>query len=94
MAERKRSRHRYVVFDIEADSRINERELADFLTAKARLVYFDGSRGILRCAHTAKEDIIAFVNGKHTIGRCDVTIKTIGTSGTIRRARMKFMERI
>ncbi|MEK6851201.1 MAG: hypothetical protein AABY30_01540, partial [Candidatus Thermoplasmatota archaeon] len=55
-----------------------------------RLVEYDGARGLVGCAHTAKDETIAFLNAL-TIGVSRV--RTTGTSGTIRRARQKYLAR-
>ena len=52
------------------------------------LVEYDGGRGLVRCPHTAKDETIAFLNGLR-IGASH--LRTTGTSGTIRRARQKFL---
>ena len=52
------------------------------------LVEYDGGRGLVRCAHTAKEETIAFLNALR-IGPAQV--RTTGTSGTIRKAREKYL---
>ncbi len=55
---------------------------------RLRLVEYDGTRGLVRCAHTAKDATIAFLNALR-IGRSE--IRTTGTSGTIRKARAKYL---
>ena len=57
---------------------------------RPRLVEYDGARGLVRCAHTAKDATIVFLNALR-VG--DARIRTIGTSGTIRKARQKFLAR-
>jgi RNase P/RNase MRP subunit POP5 len=52
------------------------------------LVQYDGSRGLVRCAHTAKDATIAFLNALRVENS---VIRTTGTSGTIRKARAKFL---
>ena len=52
------------------------------------LVEYDGGRGLVRCAHTAKEETIAFLNALR-VG--NARLRTVGTSGTIRKAREKYL---
>lgn len=59
-------------------------------TDRLRLVEYDGGRGLVQCAHTEKEATIAFLNGMR-IGVA--RLRTTGTSGTIRKAREKFLAR-
>ncbi|MBI4416505.1 MAG: hypothetical protein HY557_05945 [Euryarchaeota archaeon] len=55
---------------------------------RVRLVEYDGARGLVQCAHTAKDATIALLNG---LPLGDATVRTLGTSGTIRKARAKFL---
>lgn len=57
----------------------------------AWLVEFDGTHGIVRCPHTAKEATIALLSGMDRVGDVPVDIETLGTSGTIRRCCAKFL---
>ena len=52
------------------------------------LVEYDGGRGLVGCAHTAKDATIAFLNALR-VGSSG--LRTTGTSGTIRKARQKFL---
>jgi len=54
------------------------------------LVEYDGARGLVRCPHTAKEATIAFLNALR-VGNS--VVSTTGTSGTIRKARAKFLSK-
>ena len=85
-----------MVFRLNSDSQLTEREVAALLAesirgSPTRLVHFDGEHGILRCVHTAKENVIAALNRTTKVGQADVRITTIGTSGTIRKAISKFL---
>jgi ribonuclease P/MRP protein subunit POP5 len=93
-------RVRYVAFRVVAP-----RPLArgDFLAAlrqasadrpdapRPRLVLFDGRRGLVRCRHTAKDATIALLRGLREVGDQALVVETLGTSGTIRRARKKYL---
>ncbi len=87
----KQGRNRYVVFVVSPPVD-KGRFLAALKTARGPdrpwLVEYDGARGLVRCAHTAKDATIAFLNGLH-IG--NASVRTVGTSGTIRKAREKFL---
>jgi len=96
VAERRRPRYRYIVFELESEQRMSERTVGELLAAASgrnsiRLIQFENEQGIVRCIHTAKDEVISGLNGRHRIGGNEVSIKTIGTSGTIRRARSKFL---
>jgi RNase P/RNase MRP subunit POP5 len=52
------------------------------------LVLYDGTRGLMRCAHTSKEATLVFLNALRVD---DSVVRTTGTSGTIRKARQKFL---
>lgn len=52
------------------------------------LIEYDGARGLVRCAHTAKDATIRFLNDLR-LGAARV--RTTGTSGTIRKARRKYL---
>ena len=86
-----------MVFKLDSESRVSDGIIAEILAASlegksTRLVHFDGKRGILRCIHTAKDSVIIALNGLHKIGNNVVHVKTLGTSGTIRRASKKFLD--
>lgn len=84
-------RDRYIAFSVSPPVD-RSRLLAALRTAGTvlRLVQYDGARGLVGCAHTAKDDTIAFLNGL-AIGPSRV--RTTGTSGTIRKARQKYLAR-
>ncbi len=94
-------RSRYVVFRVESDEalEISElikalREASNSLPRESRpsLVSYEGGLGIVRCAHTDKEEVIGLLRAISTIGRQEVCVTTLGTSGTIRRAREKYVD--
>ncbi len=59
-----------------------------------KLIYFDGHNGIVRCPHTAKDMTVALLNAMEEIDHSKVTVRTIGTSGTILKAKMKFIGQV
>ena len=95
-------RKRYVVFQIEAPRTIQRWELIAALQDHAErmgmnsegkqrpwLTAFQDNRGILRCAHTDKEKTIELLTSITEAGedRTPVEIKTLKTSGTIKKAK-------
>jgi len=94
-------RQRYIAFRVESRRTPSQTDLADALRAAAaalpaesrpRLVLWRDGQGLVRCPHTAKEPTIALVRGITAVGGQAVTVQTLGTSGTIRRARRKYLE--
>lgn len=101
MVKDKVGRSRYVVFTVEAARQPSKRDVAaaiqDTLSPvqavriDPRIITFDGAWGILRCSHLHKDEAIAALQSIRRMGRQAVRVRTTGTSGTIRRARRKFM---
>lgn len=56
-----------------------------------RLIRFDGSTGIIKCNHTEKENTIKLLRSIKKIISKDVSIETLGTSGTIKALIRKHM---
>ena len=98
----KEFRHRYIVFEIDAPRPIERWELIkEFQRISSRmgldqsdeirpwLTAFQDNRGILRCSHCDKDKAIELLNGINEIGdeRLKITIRTITTSGTIKKAK-------
>ena len=89
----KAGRNRYVAFVVTPP--VEKARLLAALKAapgpdRPWLVQYDGGRGLVRCAHTAKDATIAFLNELRIGG---ARLRTTGTSGTIRKARQKFLGR-
>lgn len=89
-------RFRYVVFRIGGSGPFSEVQMLDALDVALpgisyRLVEFSGSYGIMRCSNIDKEDAISALNSIREISGRAATVQTIGTSGTIRKARLKFL---
>ena len=94
-------RNRYIAFRIEGRRRVTPPEFTEALRGAAasvpaperpRLVLLAGDRGLVRCRHTAKEATIALLRAVTKAGGGPVRVETLGTSGTIRRARRKYLE--
>ncbi len=96
MGGRGRLRFRYVAFSIESEFPLSEQSVIDGLTVAfggriPRLVVFGDNRGIVRCLNTTKDETIRGLSAISSIGRMQVSVRTLGTSGTIRKAREKFL---
>lgn len=98
----KEFRHRYIVFVIEAPRAVERWELIkEFQRIASRmgidqseeirpwLTAFQNNRGILRCSHCDKDKAIQLLNGINEVGeeRLKVSIQTVTTSGTIKKAK-------
>jgi len=93
---KRRPRFRYIVFSVFGEGKITEAHVLDALDlalpgVSFRLIEFDGLSGIVRCFNTDKETVIGAMNALTEIGQRKTTTRTIGTSGTIRRARSKYL---
>lgn len=87
-------RHRYVAFRVDADAPLGSGDLVAELRDRndwAWLISFDGGHGILRCPHTRKAEAIELLVGLDAVGDVPVEVETLGTSGTIRACRRKFL---
>lgn len=56
------------------------------------LIHFREGKGIVRCSHVAKEEVIEALRSISSIGSREVTLRTLGTSGTVRGAMEKYIE--
>jgi RNase P/RNase MRP subunit POP5 len=56
-----------------------------------RIVEFRRNSGIVRCLNSTKDETIRALNAMRAIGRTNVIVRTVGTSGTIRKAREKYL---
>ncbi len=92
-------RHRYVVFQIEGGESLEMgeviralREVSHGLTERSRpwLVSYERGIGVVRCDHRDKEEVIRLVMTIRKVGMREVKVKTLGTSGTIRKALRKY----
>ncbi len=89
-------RFRYVVFRISSEVSIRESFVAEAMgkvldTNRRSLVHYDGVFGIVRCTNLSKDITISSLNAVKSIGGKKVQIKTVGTSGTIKKAKAKFI---
>ena len=91
-------RSRYIGFVVETGRGVGREELTRALGDSARvlgghfsfqLTVFEGGRGILRVPHRLKLDSVLLLSSVRTIGRerIPVRIRTVVTSGTIRKVK-------
>ncbi len=95
-------RHRYIVFEIDAPRQVERWELIkEFQRLASRmgmdqseeirpwLTAFQSNRGILRCTHNDWDKAVELLTGVTEVGeeRLKVSVKTVTTSGTIRKAK-------
>lgn len=83
-------RPRYVAFALVEGAPIPRPAMQGALPEWARLTRFDGARGIARCPHTRRDDLVAHLLGLTRAGRGPVRIDTLLTSGTLRGAAEAF----
>jgi len=62
------------------------------LVSPSLIVYGNGG-GLVRCGHLQKDSVIAAMNGITRVGHGGAVVRTLGTSGTIRKATEKFLSR-
>jgi RNase P/RNase MRP subunit POP5 len=55
------------------------------------LVRFDGHRGVVKCNHIEKENTIKLLKSIKKISSYNISIETLGTSGTIKALIRKHM---
>jgi len=90
----RRPRYRYIAFRVDGPREFAYEEvLAAFRSEAGRpwLVGFRGSKGLARCTNLSKDLAIRSLRGITAIAGAPVTVTTLGTSGTIRRATAKYL---
>lgn len=96
-------RSRYVAFEITSQDTIKTGDLISTLKRAADkyddaekirpwLIMFQKGKGIIRCSHTSKDECINLLHSIKGVGGNRVKIRTLGTSGTVRGARRKYLE--
>ncbi len=96
-------RSRYVAFEVSSKSPVKTGDLiTTFKRAADRyddaerirpwLIMFEKGKGIIRCSHTSKDECINLLQSIKGVGGTRVKIRTLGTSGTVRGARKKYLE--
>ncbi|HEY7587716.1 MAG TPA: Rpp14/Pop5 family protein [Thermoplasmata archaeon] len=89
-----RPRYRYVAFRVESSrafSREEVRAALRDLPDRPWLVDFEGSEGLARATNLTKDAVVEALNSLRRIGPEAVRVTTLGTSGTIRKARAKYL---
>ena len=100
-------RRRYVGFEINTSAKnfqINKDEIIREIRMQCKtlfnkdckelgifLVRFDKDKGIVRCNHIEKDNTIKLLTSINNISSNNVTIETLGTSGTIKSLIRKHM---
>jgi len=97
--EKPKRRDRYVAFEFGDPRRAREVSAAFYAAVaswpredRPSLVFIEGPRGLARCGHRHKDEVIRLLNGLR-VGNPPVPVRTVGTSGTIRRARMRYFSK-
>lgn len=81
----KRGRWRYILFTVEG---AGERDVLSSLRQHmphVKLVFYDGTYGMVRCPHTEKDDVISRLNRLEICGQRVTTLKTSGTIKKLKR---------
>jgi|Deesub1362A_J573_1020465.scaffolds.fasta_scaffold00192_61 RNase P/RNase MRP subunit POP5 len=100
-----RYRKRYIVFKFISPEWVDKKDVAralwrNFLTlygdtgaaeSQMWLEYFDGTYGIVKCAHTFTEKVKITLSTLHKISGMDVLPVILGVTGTLKKAK-KYME--
>ncbi len=97
--QKPKRRDRYVAFEF-GDPRRAREVSAAFHAAVASwpkedrpsLVFTERERGLARCGHRQKDEVIRLLNGLR-VGNPPIPIRTVGTSGTIRAARSRYFSK-
>lgn len=97
MVKDQRGRRRYIAFVLTKGSPITKSGLITLIRESAReigieeprLIQFDGEKGIVRCAHTLKEQTVDMLG---SLGERDgnIDLKTMSTSGTLKTLRERY----
>lgn len=100
----RRDKKRYIAFRIEAPRKITRKEFIGAIRQgvsddrqweriKPWLTVFEGNCGILRCFYLSKDEAVSLLTSIRQIGRegVPVSVTTLGTSGSIKKAKMKFL---
>ena len=99
-----RDKKRYIAFRIEAPREITRKEFIGAIRQgvpekvqweqmKPWLTVFEDNCGILRCFYLFKDEAIELLNSITHVGleRVAVSVTTLGTSGSIKKAKLKFL---
>lgn len=90
----RRPRYRYIAFTIAGPRAFTRDEVMEAMRAgpdQPWLVEFRENRGLARCTNLQKDATIRALVRIETIAGEAVRVSTLGTSGTIRRAKEKYL---
>ena len=96
-------RRRYIIFKINTDSVISKRDLiytVNNISKQFRrplwVIQIWNNYGLIRCHHIDKEKTINILHTIEWVGKKKnrATIQTLGTTGTIRSARKKYLDKL
>lgn len=96
-------RSRYIAFEVSPSENIRTGDLIatikktvdkydDAESIRPWIIMFEKGKGIARCSHTAKDECINLLRSIKSIGGNAVQVRTLGTSGTVKGARKKYLE--
>ncbi len=89
-----RPRYRYIVFRVEGQRAFSREEVLEAFHRMADrpwLVEFRESEGLVRATNLDRDETVRSLTALDTIAGERVRVTTLGTSGTIRRAREKYL---
>ncbi|MEW6069453.1 MAG: Rpp14/Pop5 family protein [Candidatus Thermoplasmatota archaeon] len=95
-------RKRYIVFELIAPRPIRKEEVIRLIRRSFGkliqeidpwLLKYRNNKGLLRCRHTKKGEAIKILSSITKINEEEIKIKTLGTSGTIKRASRKYLRK-
>ncbi|HUV24895.1 MAG TPA: hypothetical protein VMW26_05660 [Methanomassiliicoccales archaeon] len=93
----KRGRRRYIAFALTQGGPITKSGLITLIREatreqgieEPRVIQFDGEMGIVRCAHILKDQTVEIL-GSLGERRQGIEVKTLSTSGTLRKLREQY----
>lgn len=96
-------RSRYIAFEVTSEKELRTGDLIstfkkvadkyeDAEDIRPWLIMYKKAKGIVRCSHTAKDECINLLRSIRSVGGNAVKIRTLGTSGTVKGARRKYLE--
>ncbi|MCK4718524.1 MAG: hypothetical protein KAT70_07630 [Thermoplasmata archaeon] len=91
-------RKRYVAFTVDGGCHLRRGEMIHAINvslprnlprSNVNLTVFNGEAGIVLCPHTAKDEMIRSLVSIRSVGGRGVKVRTVATSGTIKKARTR-----
>jgi RNase P/RNase MRP subunit POP5 len=100
-----RQRKRYIAFSVKAPRDITRKEFISAIRKNIAdkdqwgriepwLTVFENNMGILRCIHTGCNEAKMLLTSIEKVGREGekIQVKTLGTSGTIKKAKLRYLK--